>query len=148
MTLIIQPTKDKAFAESIILQNMSAYYKQLDMRWDTALFAKQWGELDSYELVMDASRVGLLCLYHDDRAYYIRELQIDPSWQRRGLGTAAIRYVEDLARQADIGSLRLRVFRINPARHLYQRLGFRVIKTDGDVLAMERIARDTSASCQ
>ncbi|OJA05249.1 N-acetyltransferase [Halomonas sp. QHL1] len=138
MKLIIRPTNDKAFAENIILQNMSAYYKQLDMRWDTALFDKQWGQLDSYELVVNDCPVGLLCLNHDDEVYYIRELQIDQNWQRLGLGTAAIRYTEDIAQQAGINLLRLRVFCLNPAIALYERMGFCICKTDGGIHYMER----------
>lgn len=136
--LIIRPTNNKAFAENIILQNMSAYYKQLDMCWDTALFDQQWGELDSYELVINASRVGLLCINRDENAYYIRELQIDPKWQRQGLGTAAIHYAEETAQQVGICLLRLRVFCINPAIVLYERLGFCVRKTEGGTHYMER----------
>lgn len=138
MTPIIRPTNDKAFAESIIRQNMSAYYKQLDMHWDTALFDKQWDEFESYELVINASRVGLLCINHDENAYYIRELQIDQKWQCQGVGTAAIRYTEEIAKQAGIHLLRLRVFCINPASALYERMGFRVRKTEGGTHYMER----------
>ncbi|SER88983.1 Acetyltransferase (GNAT) family protein [Vreelandella subterranea] len=138
MEAIIRRTDDKAFAESIIRQNMSAYYKQLDMHWDTALFDKQWDEFESYELVINASRVGLLCINHDENAYYIRELQIDQQWQRQGVGTAAIRYTEAIAKQAGIHLLRLRVFCINPASALYERMGFRVRKTEGGTHYMER----------
>ncbi|GEN27206.1 hypothetical protein HVA01_08520 [Halovibrio variabilis] len=138
MTPIIRPTNDKAFAEKIIRQNMSDYYQQLGMRWNPALFDKDWGELDSYELVINASRVGLLCINHDGNAYYIRELQIDRTWQRQGLGTTAIRYTEEIAQQSGIRLLRLRVFCINPAIALYERMGFRVCKTEGGTHYMER----------
>lgn len=142
MTPMIRPTNDKTFAEKLIRQNMSAYYKQLDMRWDTALFDKQWDELDSYALVINASRVGLLCINHDEIAYYIRELQIDQKWQRQGLGTAAIRYTEEIAQQSGIRLLRLRVFCINPAVELYERMGFRVRKTEDGTHYMERSISD------
>lgn len=138
MQAIIRRTGDKAFAESIILQNMSAYYKQLDMHWDPALFDKNWGDLDSYALVINACPVGLLCLNRDENAYYIRELQIDQKWQRQGLGTAAIHYTMELAQHAGIRLLRLRVFCINPAIALYERMGFRVLKTQDGIHYMER----------
>ena len=138
MTPIIQPTNDKAFAEELIRQNMSGYYTQLNMRWDTDLFDRQWDELDSYALVINASRVGLLCINHDEDAYYIRELQIAPPWQRQGLGTAAIRFTAETAQQAGIRLLRLRVFCINPAIALYERMGFRILKTAGGMHSMER----------
>ncbi|MGM0856326.1 MAG: GNAT family N-acetyltransferase [Pseudomonadota bacterium] len=138
MTPVIRSTNDKTFAEKLIRQNMSAYYKQLDMYWDPILFDKDWSELDSYELVINACQVGLLCINHDENAYYIRELQIDPQWQRQGLGEAAIRFVMEIARRAGIPLLRLRVFSINPAVALYERMGFRICKTQGHTHCMER----------
>lgn len=142
MTPLIRPTNDKAFAENLIRQNMAAYHKQLDMRWETALFEKNWNELDNYELVVNACPVGVLLLNHDEHAYYIRELQIVPQWQRQGLGSKAIRYVIEAAQQADINLIRLRVFCINPAIALYERMGFRVWKTEGGTHYMERSIND------
>ena len=138
MTPIIRSTNAKAFAEQLIRQNMSSYYKQLGMRWDTDLFDRQWAELDSYVLAINASRVGLLCINHDQDAYYIRELQIAPPWQRQGLGTTAIRFTGETAQQAGIPLRRLRVFCINPAIALYQRMGFRILKTAKGMHSMER----------
>ncbi|MDR5886404.1 MULTISPECIES: GNAT family N-acetyltransferase [Halomonadaceae] len=138
MEAIIRRTDDKAFAENIIRQNMSAYYKHLDMHWDPDLFDKNWDEFDSYALVVNACPVGLLCLNREAGAYYIRELQIDQKWQRQGLGTAAIRYAMAIAQQANVDLLRLRVFSINPATALYERMGFRILKTEGGTHYMER----------
>ncbi len=138
MTPVIRPTNDKAFAETLIRHNMAAYHQQLGWHWDTALFDQQWRELESYELVVNATPVGVLCLQQEHSAYHIRELQIAPSWQRQGLGTAALHFAEAHARQAGIHWLRLRVFSINPAMALYERMGFRVLTTEGGVQAMER----------
>ena len=138
MTPLIQPTNDKNFAEQLIRQNMSGYYKQLDMCWDSALFDSEWRALESYQLVINTCPVGLLCINQDMQAYYIRELQIASKWQRQGFGAAAIRYTMGRARQADIDTLRLRVFCINPAVALYERMGFYIRKTKDNTHYMER----------
>lgn len=138
MTPLIVPTNDKEFAEQLICQNMSGYYEHLGMHWDSALFASDWRALESYQLVISTCPVGLLCINQDTQAFYIRELQIGPKWQRQGLGAAAIRYTMDRARQSDIDTLRLRVFCINPAVALYERMGFHIRKTEDNTHYMER----------
>lgn len=138
MTPLIVPTNDKEFAEQLIRQNMSGYYEQLDMHWNSALFDSEWRVLESYQLVINTHPVGLLCINQDTQACYIRELQIAAKWQRQGLGAAAVRYTMDRARQADIDTLRLRVFCINPAVALYERMGFHIRKTEDNTHYMER----------
>lgn len=138
MQFSIRPAYDKTFAENLIRQNMTVYYQQLDMRWDTALFDKNWNELDCYELVVDGGRVGILLLNHDEKAYYIRELQIVDKWQRQGIGSKAIRYVMEIALQASLNAIRLRMFYINPAIALYERMGFCICKTESGTHYMER----------
>ncbi|WP_417419988.1 GNAT family N-acetyltransferase [Halomonas sp.] len=138
MTPFILPTSDKDFAEQLIRQNMSGYYDQLDMHWDSALFDSEWRTLESYQLVINAHPVGLLCINQDTEACYIRELQIAPQWRRQGLGTAAIHYTVDRARKLGIDTLRLRVFCINPAVALYERMGFHIRKTEDNTHYMQR----------
>lgn len=75
---------------------------------------------------------------HDAVAYYIRDLQIEPDWQSRGIGSAAIAYAMEIAGQAGFRLLRLRVFCINPAVALYERQGFRICKTERNTHYMER----------
>lgn len=53
----------------------------------------------------------------------LRNLQIAPRCQRRGLGSAVIRSVLD---SVEGRGVRLRVLKVNPARHLYERMGFGV----------------------
>ena len=62
-----------------------------------------------------------------------------PECQNRGIGTRLVRDVLAEARAAGL-PVRLRVFRVNPARRLYERLGFVATgETDTHAL-MERAA--------
>jgi ribosomal protein S18 acetylase RimI-like enzyme len=60
---------------------------------------------------------------------YISNIEIAPEYQGRGIGTAITNGIIAEARRDGL-SVTLRVLKVNPARHLYERLGFIVIKED------------------
>ncbi len=66
---------------------------------------------------------GLLEVEEREEAMFLSNIQLAPEFQGRGLGTKII-----AALQADTASrarpLELTVLRVNPAKHLYDRLGF------------------------
>ncbi|WP_280564348.1 GNAT family N-acetyltransferase [Chromohalobacter sp. 48-RD10] len=138
MKPIFRQANDKYFVEQLTRRNMETYYKKLGIRWDKKAFDKNWCEFESYEIVINDCQVGVLRLSHDNAAYYIRDLQIKPSWQRQGVGVKAIDHTFELAQQAGFQLLRLRVFCENPAVNLYKRRGFRIYKTEGGTHYMER----------
>ncbi|MFG6667050.1 GNAT family N-acetyltransferase [Halomonas sp. HNIBRBA4712] len=134
----IIPTRDHAFASALIQRNMGGYFEALGLRWDEALFARQWREMESYLLVRDDCPVGLLCLDPTWAACHIRELQIEPAWQRQGLGAVALDFALSRAVQAGSAALRLRVFCRNPAVAFYARHGLGIVETGTHTLVMER----------
>lgn len=73
---------------------------------------------------------------HPDGLELVR-LYLLPEAQGRGIGT---RLVTELCARADRVGLpvRLRVLQVNPARRLYERLGFRIMKTTEFHYQMER----------
>ncbi|WP_432468307.1 GNAT family N-acetyltransferase [Agarivorans sp. Z349TD_8] len=138
MKPLFQVAKNKDFAERLTRQNMQAYYQQLGILWDQAAFDINWHEFENYEIAVNRCPVGMLRISHDELAYYIRDLQIEPTWQGQGLGSQALSYAIELARKADVRLLRLCVFETNPALALYQRKGFRICKTERYVHYMAR----------
>ncbi|WP_245696503.1 GNAT family N-acetyltransferase [Onishia taeanensis] len=138
MNPIFRRAKDKGYVERLTRTNMAPYYEKAGLVWDRALFEKNWQEFESYEVAINGGVAGVLRLSHDDVAYYIRDLQIEPSWQHQGLGTRAINFAIEIARNAGAQRLRLRVFCENPAVALYERMGFQVCKTAEDTHYMER----------
>ncbi len=62
-------------------------------------------------------------------AYYIGELDVDPTCRNRGIGARLLAHAEADARAAGIGRKALCTGVSNPAQHLYERFGFRIRET-------------------
>lgn len=76
--------------------------------------------------------VGFLSVRHDPDAppaLHVGDLQIETAHQNRGAGSAALQWIEELARERGLSELTLNVFRDNPAIRLYRRFGFQLIDT-------------------
>jgi ribosomal protein S18 acetylase RimI-like enzyme len=68
--------------------------------------------------------VGLLKAYREPGQWYIAQIQIAPQFQGQGLGRAIIENVLDQASRDRLPTA-LKVLTGNPARRLYEALGFR-----------------------
>ena len=84
-------------------------------------FATHLPELQIIEWVRE--RICYLRVVEEPTRLFLAALEIAPTHQRRGIGTSLI---EALCRQADSVGLpvELQVLKVNPARYLYERLGF------------------------
>lgn len=69
--------------------------------------------------------------------YHIAEIDVDPGYRNRGIGSALLDHAEAEARRSGYGQMSLSTSTANPARRLYERHGFRVVETKTDA-AYER----------
>ena len=60
---------------------------------------------------------------------FVAQMFVDGPFQRRGIGTEVMKRLIGEANESNL-AVRLNVVRINPARRLYERLGFRVTHED------------------
>lgn len=74
---------------------------------------------------VDGRDVGLLDFEERETDFFLGRIEILPTAQGRGIGSAVIQAVIDQA-TAKNKAVRLQVLRANPAIRLYERLGFRV----------------------
>ena len=79
--------------------------------------------------------VGRICLTRHWRRIFLRDIELVASERNRGLGTAIVRTVLELAR-TEHRAVELLVLKCNPAQRLYARLGFHVTGDDGARLTM------------
>lgn len=110
--------------------NMQEYYAKFAPDWDAEKVLEVTAELVNYDIQLDDQTVGVMRLQFEDNNCVLRDLQVIPSAQNRGIGSAAIKEAEKLALAAKVNSLTLRVFKISPAVSLYNKVGFVVSSED------------------
>lgn len=97
-----------------------------------------WEDADQYErftaafdpvklriIRVDRSDAGLIEVAEKECFFFIARIELLPIFQRRGIGSLVIAEVVDQAARRN-KPVHLQVLRANPARRLYERLGFSV----------------------
>jgi ribosomal protein S18 acetylase RimI-like enzyme len=97
MEVQLKVGSDPLFAESLTKTNMASYYQ---------------------------TRVGVLRFSYSSDATFLRDFQLLPEFQGRGVGTKCLDLVVRHALDSQSTKLVLRVFSENPAINLYESKGF------------------------
>ena len=97
--------------------------------FERAKFVECYNQRNSNIIVLNQEDVGWLAVERSPSGIELGHIYIVPTKQRRGIGTELIRGLIDEATQIAM-PLRLSTAKINPAVHLYERLGFRVTRED------------------
>lgn len=100
----------------------------------------------SYDLIVaDSEVLGRLYIDRGPEAFLVIDLALLPAHRRHGLGTTLLERV--LAEAGEAGKpVRIHVEQFNPARRLYERLGFEVVEDQGVYLLMESAPQPNTAS--
>jgi ribosomal protein S18 acetylase RimI-like enzyme len=112
-------------------ETMRDYVAQTYGAWDEADQAARFRERFTpgrYEAIEVTGQViGYIDSAREPAHWNLNNIRVAAEWQGRGIGSALIHAL--LARAADEGvPVELGVLRVNPARALYERLGFRVVE--------------------
>ena len=131
---------DLAFCRRITHDTMRWIVERL-WGWDEAQqvkkFAQKWN-VDEVRIITVATEdAGWLQTAPVEDAVFLKQIYLDRPFQRQGIGTRVMQIVIDEA-QRDGKAVTLGVVKINPARHLYERLGFRTSHEDEYKFYMRR----------
>jgi ribosomal protein S18 acetylase RimI-like enzyme len=80
-------------------------------------------------ICIDGAPAGLLKAHRSDTEWFVQQLQIAPALQGRGIGELALRTILRAA-TADALPVAVDVLKGNPAKRLYDRLGFEIVGED------------------
>ena len=100
-------------------------------------FRQQWNPAQVRMMALDGTDVGWLQTITQDDELFVAQMFVDGPFQRRGIGTEVMKRLIGEATEGNL-AVRLNVVRINPARRLYERLGFRVTNEDDRKFYMQR----------
>lgn len=86
-------------------------------------------------LLCGGRRVGMLKVARSSGYWEIIQIQLNPSLQGQGIGRMLLEELIAQARTAGV-DLELKVLAANPARKLYEQLGFAALGTEGSEVRM------------
>ncbi len=112
-------TMTRHFAASGVNVSQEEHYERVMYRYECAQVIER-----------DGIASGIFKVTRDGSEWHLVQIQLAPALQGQGIGQALI--VELCAEaRAHGAALNLRVLHANPARHLYERLGFQIVEVGG-----------------
>ena len=132
--------EDAAFARRLYFATNRWIVERL-IGWDEAReserFASEFRPEEAQIILLDSVPIGWMQAGEAEGALQLKQICLDPAYQRRGIGTMLL---QELIAAAEAKALpvELTVARINLAVGLYARLGFRVVDTNALELTMRR----------
>ena len=105
-------------------------FLDMQFRAQTVHYAKHYSD-GEFLIVEDGGRaIGRLLLHRTPEEIHIIDISLVPEHRGHGIGTKLLR---DVLAEGEASNRRvsIHVEHFNPAKRLYERLGFRYVKTDG-----------------
>jgi len=131
MKVRLRPSTEADFAIVFTLNktNMRRYVERL-RGWDDAAeradMKRKFRPGSDQIIEVDGRPAGVFAVDRLADEWYLRHIELLPAFQNRGIGTALIRQLLEEAHQQGV-AVTLQVLKMNPARRLYERLGFCVV---------------------
>jgi GNAT superfamily N-acetyltransferase len=129
MQITLRPA---TFADADFLYNlhrvaMQIYVEQTWGRWDDGWQAQRFREYfdpaATQVILYEGEPVGMVGIERRATEIFLSQIELLPAYQGRGVGAYLISAVIDEAHRENM-PVTLQVLKVNPARRLYERLGF------------------------
>jgi ribosomal protein S18 acetylase RimI-like enzyme len=104
--------------------------------WQQEYFREHFTSAEKDIIQFKGEDIGCLSVRDEGDHLFLAYIAVLPNFQRQGIGTRLIKGVMDEAEEKAV-PVTLRVLRVNPARALYEHLGFEVVKMTDERCFME-----------
>ncbi len=131
--------RDGQFIQELTKKNCYDYLSNT-IGWDEERHRQEPKFPERYLMLFDQNdRIGFLSLRSQSDCLYLETLQLIQQYQRQGIGTKLIEFVEDIARNKAKDKIQLRVIKGNPAQSLYRRNGFEIVEDQEWCFLMKKV---------
>ena len=130
---------DFDYCERLYFAEMQRIIRELKLDRDRqrTSFGRQW-QVDEVRIItLEGADIGWLQSRTQDGTLFLAQLFVEAPLQRRGIGTAVMHRLFDEAMRTG-HAVTLEVVKSNPAKRLYERLGFRITGNEKHKFYMRR----------
>jgi ribosomal protein S18 acetylase RimI-like enzyme len=106
-----------------------------DENWQRESFIKAFNPSEGKIIVIDGKDAGYLWVIEKDAEVLLASIRLLSEFQNQGIGSKIIR---DLLEKSE-KPVRLQVLKVNPARRLYERLGFEICEETATHFTMKAV---------
>jgi GNAT superfamily N-acetyltransferase len=129
VTLRVAAIDDADFLFRLHRTAMQSYVAQTwgawDEGWQLQHFQQHFDPSACQIIMLHRQDIGVISVVRQETGMFLSNIELLPAYQGRGIGTYLIKTLLDEAYQKDV-VLTLQVLKVNPARQLYERLGFAI----------------------
>jgi ribosomal protein S18 acetylase RimI-like enzyme len=129
---------DYAYCYRLTKRNMYDFFCKHWGGWFPTEFRKGFVVENTSMVIIAGKRAGYLSVRKEPTSIYIDNIQLSPIRQIQGIGTELLNCL--LTTHSSV-SIHLTTFEDNPAKRLYERIGFVVVEKNGMTIKMEKAAQ-------
>ncbi len=78
---------------------------------------------------VDDNDIGVTTFYEENNEYVVGLIIVHPDYRGKGVATNIIKKYIDIAKKNN-KNIKIKTYKLNPAKKLYERLGFKIYKED------------------
>ena len=129
---------DYRYCYRITKINMFSYFTKYWWGWKSGCFRWDFVPEETYIILKNNRRIGFYTLIEKPDFFYINNIQITPPMIGKWIGSYIMKIIEKVAFESKIDSIRLEVFKDNPAKKLYDRFNYETIEDKWKSVIMEK----------
>ncbi|RQW62767.1 GNAT family N-acetyltransferase [Vibrio viridaestus] len=142
----VEKSNSIELASELTRSNMRLYYQARNIIWDQRKYEENWSQFENFDVKYQRAWIGIIRFSSDEKALYIRDIQISPKYQNLDIGYSCLSYALEKAKLCSLSRLRLLVFSENPALSLYKTFGFQDLGESDGLIKMEMFVKASTES--